>query len=142
MADTNHGHADPTPTEGDGISYRGLGWSMLILTIVTLAAYLIVWGLYSFMESQAVSVDTNRAPLATAPAQPVIADGRIESGTTMPPPTVLVDEPVNLEHFRATEEHILTSYGWVDQNAGLVRLPIERAKALLMERGLPVREPR
>jgi hypothetical protein len=34
---------------------------------------------------------------------------------------------------------MLTTYGWMDQNAGVVRLPIERAKELILERGLPVR---
>ena len=34
---------------------------------------------------------------------------------------------------------MLTTYGWVDKNAGTVRIPIDRAKELLLERGLPVR---
>ena len=55
-------------------------------------------------------------------------------------PSLLLREPMNLQKFREEEEHLLTSYGWVDQNAGVVRLPIDRAKALLLERGLPVRE--
>jgi hypothetical protein len=54
----------------------------------------------------------------------------------------LVTEPMNLKNFRAHEEEILTTYGWVDQNAGIVRLPIEDAKALLLKQGLPVRESR
>ena len=33
MADTNHTHG-PARTEGDGIAYRGLGWSMLILAVI------------------------------------------------------------------------------------------------------------
>jgi hypothetical protein len=33
----------------------------------------------------------------------------------------------------------LQSYGWVDQQAGIVRIPIERAMELLVERGLPAR---
>jgi hypothetical protein len=36
---------------------------------------------------------------------------------------------------------ILHSYGWVDEQAGLVRIPITRAMELLTERGLPVRPP-
>ncbi len=41
--------------------------------------------------------------------------------------------------FRAQEHEVLTTYGWMDKNAGVVRIPIERAKDLLIERGLPVR---
>jgi hypothetical protein len=33
----------------------------------------------------------------------------------------------------------LVGYGWVDREAGIVRLPIERAMELLLERGLPTR---
>ena len=34
----------------------------------------------------------------------------------------------------------LHEYGWVDKNAGVVRIPIERAIDVLAERGLPHRE--
>jgi hypothetical protein len=136
MADINH--AGPR-TEGDGVSYRSLGWSMAILTIVTLFCYALVVGLFKFMESRAIAGDTPRAPLAAAPVQPAIEGGRMVGGPAAVP-SLLVGEPLNLQKFRAEEDHLLTSYGWVDQNAGLVRLPIDRAKTLLLERGLPVRE--
>ena len=126
-------------TEGDGISYKGLGWSMAILAIMTLFCYAIVVGLFKFMESRSVAADTPRTPLAAAQVQPAIEDGRMVGGPSSVP-SLLVREPMNLEKFRNEEEHLLTSYGWVDQNAGVVRLPIDRAKALLLERGLPVRE--
>ncbi len=141
MKDINHPDSGTVRTEGDGVHYRGLAWSMIILTILTLVCYAIVVGLFKFMESRAVAGDTDRAPLAAAPVQPTIVDGRVESGSMAPVPSLLVNEPVNLEKFRSHEEQMLTTYGWVDQNAGVVRLPIERAKDLLLERGLPVREP-
>lgn len=141
MADIKHAGPDriEARTEGDGISYRSLGWSMAILAIITLFCYALVAGLYKFMESRAVAGDTTRAPLASAPVQPAIQDGRIVGGPAAVP-SLLVREPVNLQKFRAEEEHLLTTYGWVDQNAGVVRLPIDRAKELLLGRGLPVRE--
>ena len=48
-------------------------------------------------------------------------------------------EPAVLAAFRAAEEKKLTTYEWMDKSAGTVRIPIDRAKALLLERGLPVR---
>ena len=137
MADINH--AGPMRTEGDGVSYRSLGWSMVILTIITLFCYALVVGLFKFMESRAVAGDSPRAPLAAPPSQPAIEGGRMVGGPAAVP-SLLVNEPMNLQKFRADEEHKLTTYGWVDQNAGVVRLPIDRAKELLLERGLPVRE--
>ena len=37
------------------------------------------------------------------------------------------------------EDNELYSYGWVDEKAGTVHIPIDRAMELLVERGLPVR---
>lgn len=138
MADINH--AGPARTEGDGISYRGLGWSMVLLTIFTLFCYALVVGLYKFMESRAVAGDTVSSPLAAGRTQPQVIDGRVEGGRTAPLPSLLVNEPMNLQKFLAQEDHLLTTYGWVDENAGVVRLPIDQAKDLLLQRGLPVRE--
>jgi hypothetical protein len=42
---------------------------------------------------------------------------------------------------RAREDERLTSYGWVDAQNGIVRIPIDHAIELLAERGLPAREP-
>src|SRR2546422_915423 len=47
---------------------------------------------------------------------------------------------IDIEKFRAQETQSLNSYGWVDSKAGVVRIPIEDAKKLLLQRGLPVRE--
>lgn len=50
--------------------------------------------------------------------------------------------PANdIYQFRQREEEILRNYGWVDRNAGIVRIPIEEAMRLTVERGLPARVP-
>lgn len=41
--------------------------------------------------------------------------------------------------FRRQEDKILHGYGWVDKNAGTVRIPIDQAMRLTIERGLPAR---
>ncbi|MDA1305701.1 MAG: hypothetical protein O2917_00380 [Acidobacteria bacterium] len=143
MADTNHhedhhGPAGPARVEGDGISYKGLGWAMVWLAAITLVCYAIVWGFYVFMESRAIAGDPPRNALAAPATTPTIVDGRIVSGAA-PTSPMLVDEPTNLRAFRAREHELLTTYGWVDQNAGTVRVPIDVAKDLVMAQGLPVR---
>lgn len=55
-------------------------------------------------------------------------------------PRLQVSPPADLQAFRAEEEAQLTTYGWINQTAGVVRLPIGRAMDLLLQRGLPVRE--
>ena len=54
-----------------------------------------------------------------------------------PPPGLEVKPGASLAKLRAAEEADLNSYGWIDRNAGTVRIPIERAMDLLLERGLP-----
>ena len=54
-----------------------------------------------------------------------------------PPPNLQTRPVQDFEAFRAREEGVLESYGWVDQKAGIVRIPIEEAMRLLVERGLP-----
>jgi hypothetical protein len=44
-----------------------------------------------------------------------------------------------LHTFRNAEDKTLENYAWVDKAAGTVRLPIDRAIDLVVERGFPVR---
>lgn len=63
-----------------------------------------------------------------------------EEVRTLPPqPRLQVTPAQDLKRFRAAEDAKLKSYGWVDQNVGIVRIPIDRAMDLLVQRGLPVR---
>jgi hypothetical protein len=58
----------------------------------------------------------------------------------LPPEPRLQTEPrEDLRNLRESEERTLTTYGWVDRNAGVVRIPIDRAMTLTVERGLPSR---
>jgi hypothetical protein len=41
--------------------------------------------------------------------------------------------------FRRREEAVLKEYGWVNKEAGVVRMPIDEAMRLAVERGFPVR---
>jgi hypothetical protein len=54
-------------------------------------------------------------------------------------PHLQLSPPRDLEQFRAREEAELNSYGWIDRTAGVVRVPIERAMELVLQRGLPTR---
>ena len=128
MADTKQHHAAPSlPVEGDGISYSGIVWFVVILTVVTLVCMGLMWGLFAFLDKRHDANDIARSPLA-AP-----------QGQQPPLPNLLTDEPANLLQYKKSEDTALSSYGWIDKEAGTVRLPIERAKELLLQRGLPAR---
>jgi hypothetical protein len=50
--------------------------------------------------------------------------------------------PENEFHeFRLREEAVLHQYGWVNKETGVVRMPIEEAMRLTVDRGLPARTP-
>jgi hypothetical protein len=51
-----------------------------------------------------------------------------------------VDAPNELRQMRAAEEAALDSYGWVDKDAGIVRIPVDRAMEILAKKGLPARK--
>jgi hypothetical protein len=54
-----------------------------------------------------------------------------------PSPRLQIDPRAELTALRAAEAARLSSYGWVDRATGVVHLPLDRAIALTVERGLP-----
>lgn len=57
-----------------------------------------------------------------------------------PAPHEQIAPRLDLDAWRAQQSAELNSYGWVDRNAGVVRIPIERAIDLITEHGLPTRQ--
>jgi hypothetical protein len=142
MADTKP-HAAAAPVEGDGISYRGIVWFLIVLTVTTVICQVLMWVLLKVFEHRTpvVAVSPLAAPVGERPAVegPLSPAVNAIGVTEGPQPHLLVNEPANLKEFRAREQEALTTYGWVDQNAGVVRIPIDRAKELLLQRGLSTR---
>ena len=65
----------------------------------------------------------------------------VEAGPRRPPEPRLQTAPIDDIHaLRERESAVLDSYGWVNREQGVVRIPIERAIDLLVERGLPTRQ--
>jgi len=63
-----------------------------------------------------------------------------EDVRTVPPePRLQTMAPLDLKDYRADQEKILKGYGWVDSQAGIVRIPVDRAMDLLLQKGYPVR---
>jgi hypothetical protein len=76
-----------------------------------------------------------REARAVAPTYPLAA-----AASRLPPEPRLQTNPrQDLIDLRAREDEVLSSYGWVDKNAGVVRIPIEQAMTLTVQRGLPSR---
>ena len=108
-----------------GITVFGLG---LIASAVII--YLIVWGLLSHFAGREAQ---SGRPL---PTTVVPAVGK----QTLPEPRLQVSPREDLRTMRAAEDAILNHYGWVDRQAGAVRIPVEQAMQILVQRGLPVQQ--
>ena len=52
-------------------------------------------------------------------------------------PRLQVSPPEDLREFRAREDAELNGYGWINKTARVVRIPIERAMELALQRGFP-----
>jgi hypothetical protein len=93
------------------------------LTLVLLVVAALMLGLYDLFAAR----EARRSP----PANPLAA----AEGPRLPPEPRLQVHPVkDLRELREAENSILEHYGWVDKNAGIVRIPIARAIDLLAAR--------
>jgi hypothetical protein len=109
------------------VSIPSLFHQAAYLVIVCVAVWLLMVGFLKFTMNRLNAGD----PEVSALARP--------EGQLPPEPRLLTDEPTNLRDFRATETQKLQHYGYVDQAAGTVHIPIDAAKELLLQRGLPSR---
>jgi hypothetical protein len=60
---------------------------------------------------------------------------------TMPPaPRLEVHPAAEMQALRDQENQILSTYGWVNKKSGAVRIPIDRAIDLQLQKGFPTRK--
>jgi hypothetical protein len=123
--DKSHGAPAPSPGyETRDANVRGVFGFMVILSLVLVFTALLCWGLFRhFSAGQA-----NRAP-----ASPFSETRQLPTG-----PQLQVNPRQDLLRFRAEQEHSLESYSWENRGDGIVRVPIERAMEMLLQKGLPV----
>ena len=113
----------------DNVNAKAVALFAVGLAAVGLVVSLIVWGVFAFFNGQEASNNTREYPLAT------------EQEQRLPPEPRLQTNPRgDLQELRDQENELLTTYRWVDKNAGVVRIPIDRAMQLTLERGLPARD--
>jgi hypothetical protein len=112
---------------------------LLTIAIVTVLCMFGLRGLYVFLDHRVRASQSEVNPLVTNVPEDTrhVAPGYPQ--TAFPSPRLEEDERGQLNGIRLDEDNTLYSYGWVDEKAGTVRIPIERAMDLLVQRGLPVR---
>lgn len=113
--------------EETDIDIRAILWFIAILVVTMLSIHLSMWGLFRAFAHMEAKSDPELTPLM------------IPAGQLPPEPRLQTTPWTDLTRFRHNEEQYLHSYGWIDEKAGVAHLPIDTAKALLLQRGLPVR---
>jgi hypothetical protein len=148
MSDHNprHGHDDPHnpdhgQVESSAVSPKPVLLFLAVLFVATSFVFFVVKGLdYGFKKLDSVSQGQPATQIQTddrkLPPDPLLqgAPGR-GSTTTTDKPTDLPLEA--MENLRKSTDKKLSSYGWVDKPGGVVHVPIDRAKAMIAEKGLP-----
>jgi hypothetical protein len=143
MTDEKHpanatGHGD---YERSDIGARGVLYFLAGLAVAVVFVYLIVAGIYSYLDKRAASEQAPVNPLITnAPTDTRHISGEYPQGA-FPNPRLETDERGQLNDIRLKEEQTLSTYDYIDKNAGTVRIPIDRAMDLIAQRGLPMRIP-
>lgn len=145
---SSHGDdgSGPLNHETTDISLEGVGKLTLGFAIVLFVITGVIYGTYILLDARAVEGDTTaaraadlgRTPSITRPTLMNTPNGMDQMGRLPAGPKLLTNEPLWLADIQKMQQEALTTYGWVSKDAGTVRLPIDRAKALIVERGLPV----
>lgn len=126
--------------ETSDVNVRGILGFGVGLAVGTALVSLLLWGAFSVMVQRFTPAPgPNSSPLTRN--RPLVPEGRKQVESTFPEPRLQPDAAHDLVRFREEEYRRLNSYGWVDQNAGIAHIPIERAKQLVLDRGLPIRTP-
>ena len=127
-------HDDENPGihhETSDVNVRGIFGFAIGLLVTTLFFSFLVWVLFQYFQV--------REATRVAPEYPLAATQE----TRVPPePRLQTDPRGDLQDLHRQEERLLNSYGWVDKNAGAVRIPIDAAMKLTVQRGLPARQER
>jgi hypothetical protein len=136
-----------TRHEDSDVNVRALLWAVVIFIVFAIVTHLVLYLQFHAYakhfrkdESQPLTM-MPRPSDASVPPSPRLQpfpnkppDGNVRPPNTNTPMTDMAD-------MRAAEDEALTKPGWVDKQKGIVRLPIETAKQLVVQRGLPVVAP-
>ncbi|MFN0086511.1 MAG: hypothetical protein ACKVX9_14075 [Blastocatellia bacterium] len=138
---SEHNDHNPQP-ESSRITAQPILMFLIILGVSTALVFVIVKGLmWGFNKMDEMNPPTPATTVATderkLPPEPRL-QGAPTGGSTA---TSDVVSPLPLDEMKIYREQVeqkAASYGWVNKEAGVARIPIDRAKELIVEKGLPM----
>ncbi|MCB0116804.1 MAG: hypothetical protein R2873_26970 [Caldilineaceae bacterium] len=114
----------PTPGLNTGTNYLQLGILLGTLVFVTVILVAALW--YGFLIGPERVLDR--------PGTPLVTTSQFASMPDLPE-----DLDVYYDEWYAQQKEQLDSYGWVNQDEGVARIPVSKAMELVAEQGLPIR---
>lgn len=130
--DVAHEHAD--------VNLRALVVSGVVMVSVVIASVVAMYLLMDWFGRSAAASDPVVSPLASPSTEMPRATTTPGFSQGAAGPQLLTNEPMALEQLRSEDQKRLHEYAWVNAAAGVARIPIDEAKKLIVERGLPVRQ--
>ena len=94
----------------------------VILAVFTVTSFFAGLGIYRILEKGRLMLDPPLHPMAV---ERKIADGQ---------PRLQVREAVDLAEHRRLENKKVQSYGWISREASVVRVPLDKAMDLVLEK--------
>ena len=116
--------ADDVKYETEDFSPRGVRWFTAGLAVLAVMVLVLMGALLWFLSG------------GRPPGQGVVTPS-VPAPNMSPAPDLQVASSRDYQEMRAAEEAQLHSYRWVDREAGIAAIPIERAMEILARRGLP-----
>ncbi len=140
MAEDMNKHAD-AGFESEDLRGKSIVGFFVGLAALCILVFLLLRGMYSILDADARAHQTTLGPLAPSNSPDTRDLNKTEVKTEIkkafPDPRLEDDERGELKDVLLDQEQKLNSYGWVDEKAGVARIPIERAMQLVAQRGLP-----
>lgn len=122
--------------EQEDLSSSAVLYALAGLVVVCVVVYLIMFGMYRFLDRYDTAHQPPLSPMATPQADTRAVTH--ENTETFPQPRLEENERTQLRSFIEDQDRKLATYDWVDKDRGAVRIPIDRAMELILQRGLPV----
>jgi hypothetical protein len=140
MAENMNKHAR-AGFESEDLSSKSIIGFLVGLAGMCVLVFLLLRGLYGFLDAHVRAHQPPLGPLAPATSADTRdlnkAEAKAEIKQAFPDPRLEEDERGELKNMLLDQQQKLNSYAWVDEKAGVARIPIERAMQLVAQRGLP-----
>ena len=119
--------SSPVGHEGRDADIRPIVLTGIGLALTVVVVGFIVYGTFQYLAAHPATT--------TQPNPMTVFDSQIP-----PAPRIEEHPAIEIQQLHAQEDQTLSTYGWMDKSKGVVRIPLDRAMELQMQRGFPTRK--